>query len=188
MDNKIKSALIGGAVLGVLSAIPFVGALNLCCCAWAILGGALAVYMYVKGSPAPVSTGEGAMLGAMAGGIGAVIYVILGVPMNYIVGNTMARLLTSLMGNMDPAQAEAIRQQMEASQTIGAIIINAIIVAVLLAVFSTIGGLIGVPLFEKRKGGAGMPPPPPPPPGGYAGGGGAGAGYSGGGGGYNPGA
>jgi len=35
-----------------------------------------------------------------------------------------------------------------------------LIMAVLLIVFSVLGGLIGIPLFEKRKGNA-MPPPPP---------------------------
>jgi hypothetical protein len=34
---------------------------------------------------------------------------------------------------------------------------------VLLVVFAVIGGLIGIPLFEKRKGGGAVPPPPPAP-------------------------
>ena len=42
MNNKLKPALIGGVVLGILSVIPFVSAANLCCCLWAILGGMLA--------------------------------------------------------------------------------------------------------------------------------------------------
>jgi hypothetical protein len=54
-----------------------------------------------------------------------------------------------------------MRAQMEA-QTIVAHIVNGIILAVLLIVFSTIGGLIGISVFEKRKGTV-----PPPPPQGY---------------------
>jgi hypothetical protein len=39
MSNKLKSALIGGLIAGVLSAIPIV---NYCCCIWGIGGGAVA--------------------------------------------------------------------------------------------------------------------------------------------------
>ncbi len=66
-----------------------------------------------------------------------------------------------------------MRQQMEAGQTVVGAIVNGLILAVCLVIFATIGGLIGIPIFEKRKGGV-MPPPPPAPggaPGSYPGGG-----------------
>ena len=53
--------------------------------------------------------------------------------------------------------------------SIAGAIINGIIWMVLLIIFATIGGLIGVAIFEKRKGAAGVPPPPPPPAGGFGG-------------------
>ncbi len=65
MNNKVKPAVIGGVVLGLLSAIPFVNFVNICCCAWAILGGLLATYMYVKNSPTPATAGVGAVIGAI---------------------------------------------------------------------------------------------------------------------------
>ena len=67
MNNKLKPALIGGIFIGVLSVIPFVSAANLCCCLWAILGGMLATYLYVKNSPTPAGAGDGAVLGVIAG-------------------------------------------------------------------------------------------------------------------------
>ena len=73
MNNKVKPALIGGVVLGLLSVIPFVSAVNVCCCLWAILGGMLATYLYVKNSPTPANAGDGAVLGALAGLIGGVM-------------------------------------------------------------------------------------------------------------------
>jgi hypothetical protein len=171
MNNKVKPALIGGVVLGLLSVIPFVSAVNVCCCLWAILGGMLATYLYVKNSPTPATAGDGAILGALAGLIGAVISLILGIPIAYAMGPTMRNLLVSLIERADPRQADMIRQQIEASgDAIGPVIINALILGVLLFVFAIIGGLLGVPLFEKRKSGA-MPPPPPVTgggPGGYA--------------------
>ena len=166
MNNKVKPALIGGVFLGILSVIPFVNTLNICCCLWAILGGMLATYLYVKSSPTPVSAGEGAVLGVLAGAIGAVISVILGVPISYAMGPTMRNLMVSLLQNVDPQQADMMRRQFEAGgDAIAPLIIQSLIGAVLLFVFATIGGLIGVAIFEKRKASPPMPPPsynPPP--------------------------
>jgi hypothetical protein len=162
MNNKVKPALIGGVLLGLLSVIPFVNALNICCCLWAILGGMLASYLYIKNSPMPATPGDGAMLGALAGVIGAVISIILGIPISYAMGPTMRNALLGLLENMDPQQADLMRRQLEMSgDSIVPVIINALILAVLLFIFSTIGGLIGTALFEKRKGGGATPPPPP---------------------------
>lgn len=160
MNSKLKPALIGGLMLGVLSAIPFVNFVNVCCCLWAILGGVVASYLYIKSSPTSVGAGEGAMLGLSAGGIGAVIYIVLGIPISILMGSALSGLITRLVSGMDPSQAEAMRRQIEASQTVAGAIVNGIITAVLLVVFATIGGLLGIPIFEKRK--VSMPPPPPP--------------------------
>ncbi|HSD45555.1 MAG TPA: DUF5518 domain-containing protein [Pyrinomonadaceae bacterium] len=170
MNNKVKPALIGGVLLGLLSVIPFVNALNVCCCLWAILGGMLASYLYVKNSPTPASAGDGAIIGALAGIIGAVISIILGIPINYAMGPTMRNMMLGLLENVDRQQAELMRRQFElAGESIAGLIVNALILAVLLFFFSVIGGLIGAAIFEKRKGG---PTPPPPPstggPGAYA--------------------
>jgi len=170
MNNKLKPALIGGILLGLLSVIPFVSALNVCCCLWAILGGMLASYLYVKNSPTPATPGDGAMLGALAGVIGAAISLILGIPISYAMGPTMRNMLLNIVENLDRQQADLMRRQLEMSgDSIVPVIINALILAVLLFVFSIIGGLIGTALFEKRKGGP-VPPPPPTPggPGAYA--------------------
>lgn len=161
MNNKVKAAVIGGVVLGLLSAIPFVNWLNFCCCLWAILGGMLASHLYIKSSAVPASAGDGAILGAMAGGIGAVIFLIVGIPLSIVAGEAMRAMLVSIMQNVDPNQAELFERQMAAQAgAISATIIQSLIGAVFLFVFSVLGGLIGIPIFEKRKVGP-MPPPPP---------------------------
>jgi CDP-diglyceride synthetase len=159
MNNKLKPALIGGVLLGLLSAIPVVNLVNVCCCLWALIGGLLASYLYIKNSPVPARAGDGAVLGALAGLVGAVIVVVIGIPISIVAGGITRELLIRLIENVNPGQAEAIRFQMEAGSTIAGAIVNGIILAVLLVIFSTIGGLLGVPIFEKRKG----PIPPPPP-------------------------
>lgn len=167
MNNKLRPAIIGGVVLGLLSAIPFVNFLNICCCAWAILGGALAVYMYVNASPVPVRSGDGALLGAMAGLIGSVIYWIVGIPLSLLAGNAFNNLIVTLMERVDPNQAETLRRSIELANSqplierLPGILLGAIIGLALLTIFSTIGGLIGTAMFEKRKGVADIPPPPP---------------------------
>lgn len=156
MDRKIQPALIGGAALGILSSIPLVNIPN-CCCLWAIVGGALAAYMYVSKSEVPATPADGAILGAIAGAIGAVIYVIIGAPINYITGNLTQRMLLGWMG-----QGGNMPGLAEPTSIIGAIL-GALFAAVLFVIFSTLGGLLGAILFEKRKGGTGGMTPPPPP-------------------------
>ena len=163
MDNKVKPAIIGGVVLGVLSSIPFVNFVNVCCCLWAIVGGLIASYLYVKNSPTPASAGDGAIVGAIAGIVGALISLVVGIPLAIASSAMMQGLLLGWIENLDPRQAELFRTQFEAGQTVAGAIVNGFIQAVLLFVFAVIGGLIGIPLFEKRKAG---PPPPPPPVGG----------------------
>jgi hypothetical protein len=172
MNNKLKPAIIGGVVLGILSVIPFVNWVNFCCCLWAILGGLLASHLYVKSSPTPASTGDGAIVGALAGVVGGVIVIFLGIPISYLASGVMSGILVGFLEGMNPAQAELMRAQLEA-QSIAGHIVNGIILAVLLVVFSTLGGLIGISVFEKRKGN--MTPPPPQNFGGPGGPGGYGA-------------
>jgi hypothetical protein len=159
MNNKLKPAIIGGVVLGILSVIPFVNWANICCCLWAILGGALASYLYIKNSPVRATPGDGAILGALAGLVGAVISVIIGIPLSILMSGVMIGIVVRLMESINPSQSEMIRTQIMAGQTVARAIVNGLILAVLLVVFSTLGGLIGVPIFEKRKRDV-MPPPP----------------------------
>jgi len=160
MNNKLKPAIIGGVVIGLLSIIPIVNLGNACCCLWAILGGLLATYLYVKNSPVPASAGDGAILGAIAGAVGGVIVIILGIPISIVAGGITRELFIRIMESVNPSQAEMFRAQMAAGGTIAGAIVNGIILAVCLIIFSTIGGLLGVPIFEKRKRDTVMPPPP----------------------------
>ncbi len=144
MINKLKPALLGGLIAGILSVIPFV---STCCCLWSILGGLLASFLYIKSSPAPVTPGGGAGIGAMAGAVGALIYVIIGLPITLFFGT---------------AQMEDAIRRSGVEVPIGGIalaLLGVLMVAAMILIFSTIGGVLGVPIFEKRKGA--QPPPPP---------------------------
>ena len=49
---------------------------------------------------------------------------------------------------------------MMANQSILGHVLQGFFFAFLLLIFSLLGGLLGVPIFEKRKGGPDVPPPP----------------------------
>lgn len=162
MNNKLMPALMAGVAFGVLLVIfalvgalsPAVGTVTGCCaCLLPIFAGMLAVYLYVSKSPTPAQIADGAMLGALAGLIGGLIYLIVGVPLAYFV-NAAA---------MEAQFAQLRSQGIELPVTgLPLLFIGGIIGVVIYTIMSIIGGLIGVPVFEKRKGGSNTPPPPPP--------------------------
>lgn len=155
MNNKLKPALLGGLIVGVLSALPLI---STCCCIWAIGGGFLAGMLYIKSSPTPVPTGDGAIVGALSGVVGAVIYLIIGLPILLLRGTAEMEMQMARSGVHLPFTGTVL------------LLVAVLITAVCLLVLATLGGLIAVPIFEKRK--PGGPPPPPPTnmggPGAYA--------------------
>lgn len=155
MNDRTKAALIGGALAGILSALPVVSS---CCCLWAIGGGILAIFLYTKNTRATLTPGDGATLGAVAGGIAAVAYLIIAVPINLVFG---AAMMAAQFEQMQRAGVEIPFSGM------AAIVMGVIMGAVGVFVFTVIGGLIGAAIFGK---GAGTPPPPPPAAGGFGGG------------------
>ena len=144
MNNKLKPALLGGLIVGVLSAIPFI---NYCCCIWSIGGGALAAFLYIKSSSVPVKTGDGAVVGGLAGVIGGIIYLVIGLPIAIFFGMAAMEEQLSNSGVHLPFSGMIL------------MIVASIAGAIFLALLATLGGVIGVAIFEKRKDG-GVPPPP----------------------------
>lgn len=190
MNNKLRSAVIGGIVIGLLSGIPYLRLGNVVCCIWIISGGALATYLYIRKSPTPVNIGEGALIGALAGAIGTVVELIVGVPLAILAGYPELNFMVGLMERVDPQKAEMYRQRVEdlisrpfAEQFFYSVFSLGTLLSLLITVvFALVGGLVAIPLFEKRKPDQGPPPPPsyggtpggeyappplPPPPGSY---------------------
>lgn len=154
MNNKIKPALLGGGALGLLlvitvvigSFVPFIGCCN---CLWPIAAGVLATMFYVKGSPTPATVADGAMVGAIAGLVGGLIYMVIGLPLTFLITGVAAM--------------DAQVRQLSPDFPIGGIalmIIGGLIAFLVFVVLATLGGVIGIPIFEKRKGTVDAPPPP----------------------------
>ncbi len=160
---KLQPALLGGAFIGVLSALPVVNVAN-CCCLWLIAGGVLAAYLMQQNHPAPVTPGDGALVGLLAALVGAVVYVLVAAPINLMMGPMVEGLTERLLeGSADmPVEVRELLEQVGDRGAAGiGIAIGFVMNLFLGMVFSTLGGLLGAILFRKPS-----PPlePPPLPP------------------------
>ena len=182
-DSFLKSALIGGVALGVLSALPLLGAVNCLCCAWVIGGGMLAAHLYVKDSPNPVTLGTGVLLGLLAGVIGAVVDTLFTIPLHMALSGSalmteQLRGLADEFPNLPVEWRDMMRSLASGGTAMGGflVVVGAFLKLVVYGIVAMLGGALGVAVFEKRKIGTqgpdvrppyeppgGITPPPPPP-------------------------
>jgi len=162
-NSLSQPALFGGLVVGVLSALPIVAAGNLCCCLWVVSGGAVAAFVLQQRQPTPITHGDGALVGLLAGIVGAFVYLVVKIPIDLVAGpieREMLRRVLEQANNMPPE----IRQMMSSRAGLGVgMAIGFVFMLFVGAIFSTLGGLLGAVFFRKP-----VPPPaatdPAPPP------------------------
>jgi hypothetical protein len=77
--------------MGVLSSLPLISVANLCCCLWVISAGVAAAYVLQQGQAEPITPGDGAFVGFLSGLGGAVVYLIISVPLELTIGRWNAR-------------------------------------------------------------------------------------------------
>lgn len=176
--DKLKPALIGGVALGVASSIPVLNCFNCFCCALVIGGGLLAAYFYFrKVPPSPqVPYGDAALVGLLAGVIGAVVCVVfaaffqlLFTQLGFQPGMGLEQLEQVLAEADLPPEVEDWLYTLASGQLSGAtLLIQFGIDLVICPIFAMIGALIGAALFHKKTLApqlmTGGPPPPSPPP------------------------
>ena len=157
MSDRLQPALWGGLFIGVLSALPLVQMGNCCCCLWVLVGGALAVYLRQQNHPYQIDAAEGAIVGLMAGAICGVIYSLLSIPFQMLVGPLQQQWMERMM-NSNPEITPEMRDMFERmAANSGLRVISLTISVIIYAVFGLLGGLIGAAVFKKN-----LPPPPPP--------------------------
>jgi hypothetical protein len=157
--GKHQPALLGGLFIGVLSALPVVGAANVCCCLWVIVGGVLVTYLQQQAKPTPVETGDVVIGGLLAGVIGAVI-ASLGFLL--LTGAGGAAIQDSIRQGMEqggdvPPEVRDMITRFTEPRTLG-VMMFAINIPVY-AVFAMAGSLLGMAFFKKK-----LPPQAPPMP------------------------
>ena len=157
MDSeRLQPALLGGAFIGVMSALPIINAGNCCCCLWVLAGGALAVYLRRQNSAVEITAAEGALMGLLAGFIGGIIGVVLAIPVQMMVGPMQDEWMRRIIqGNEDmPPEMREMMERITAGNTMR--VAGAVLNIIVSVVFGMLGGLLGVALFKKNA-----PPQPP---------------------------
>jgi len=159
-SSYLQPALLGGLVTGVLSALPIVGAANACCCLWVVSGGLLAAYLLQQDRQQPITAGDGAIVGLLAGISGSIIQFVLSIPIGIMVGPVERQILERLR-ELSGATVSSAPFGMDGAGTVGVVILRIIVFFFTLivgTVVSTLAGLVGAALFAK--------PFPTPQPGG----------------------
>ena len=156
--DRNHPALVGGLIVGILSTLPLVKLGNLIFCMWALLGGAVAVRMFIQRSPQRVTYAAAGRVAAQAGLLGAVIYVFIGLPIELASLPAGMRWLEGAAATMQAAQQQQVKDVLELlrSMTTGEIVLSfllpvALLGAAVLFSFTMFGGFLGVALFEKRR-------------------------------------
>jgi uncharacterized membrane protein YeaQ/YmgE (transglycosylase-associated protein family) len=156
MSDRLQPALWGGLFIGVLSALPLVAYGNCCCCLWVLIGGGLAAYLRQQNTSFQISAGEGAIVGLLAGLVGAFVGMVVAIPFQMISGPMQRDAIERFLANPDiPPE---MRQWMEWFFTSSAAWVFGLVLSIVVdSLFGLLGGLIGVAIFKKN-----LPPPPPP--------------------------
>ena len=153
-NAKLKPALIGGVTLGVANVIPFLNMLNCACCALIIGGGVLASYLYVKDlPPSPQAPyGDGALIGLMAGVIGALVNTVLSIPMMLLTSSIgMMPNLDDMFEQMDmPEEVQGLLSGISTGGfSLTVLLFGLMMGLVINSIFATLGGVIGIAIFKK---------------------------------------
>lgn len=159
MSSTLQPAFWGGLFIGVLSALPFIGNLNACCCLWVVVGGALTSYLLQERTAVPITAGDGALAGLLAGAIGAVITSVLSPIVALATGVTMAEQIEGALagGDLPPQIADALAQVRDVPTAMW-FLVSFVLALIVYPMFSVIGGLLGVAMFRRNV---------PPAPGAY---------------------
>jgi hypothetical protein len=160
---KLLPALLGGLFIGVLSSLPFVSAVNTCCCLWVVTGGMLASWLMQQNTPRPITIGEGALVGLLAGLVGSVVWMVWALAGLFVFSANpfdFAEFQRAMNeADMPPEAREALANLSPAV----ILAVGGVIWTVVSSIFATVGGLIGAALFKKKgdpPAGAPMPPVP----------------------------
>jgi hypothetical protein len=141
------SALIAGAVAGLLANLPLLNLVNCILCVWLWTGGIFAVWLYRRYQPSQVLTaGQGAGLGAVTGLIG----VFVGTVVLALTSAITMPMLNSLAQMLDVQDVQAISPEGLPSM-LASIGIFFCLNLVLYPIFGAIGGLIGASIWKTPK-------------------------------------
>jgi len=146
--NMFIPALIGGGIAGFLSGVPLV---NCLCCLWIIGGAILAAYLLQRDSKTPLTSGDGAIVGALSGIIAAVVDAIVSIPFQALSNDIFRKMMDWAAEYADdiPEGWEKWLEQGNMDMTLPWIFLGFLITAVIFASLGALGGIIGVSVIKK---------------------------------------
>lgn len=145
---KLFPALLGGVFIGVLSALPLVNIAN-CCCLWIVGGGVLAAWLMQQNHPEAIGLLEGALVGLLAGIIGAFVYLLVAWPITLGIQPMLQTWSERMLEGANDVPPE-VREAVSRLTGSGASLLLGFLVNLTFGVvFSTLGGLLGAVLFRK---------------------------------------
>ena len=142
--------LVGALVMGVLSGLPLISVGNVCCCLWVISGGVAAAYVLQQGQADPITPADGAFVGFLSGLAGAVVYLVISLPVEILIGPMEREMMRRFVEGM--SGVENFRDYASRAELVGTpvrIFLGFMTMLFVGAVFSTIGGVIGSLIFKK---------------------------------------
>jgi len=146
--------------MGVLTALPIVSIGN-CCCLWVLGGGALAAYLLQQDHPAPITIGDGALVGLLEGVFGSFVVLVLSIPLALIIEPIQRQFIAGILERMENIPPEIRDLAMNRGVTVLRIAGQFIFWLVIGSAFSTLGGVVGAAIFQKKlpPGTIDVPPP-----------------------------
>lgn len=149
MGGRVQPALLGGLFIGVLSTLPIINIGNACCCLWVISGGALAAWLLQQNQAEPITGADGALIGLMAGIVGAFTGALLQIPVEIWFGPIQREWIQRLMqgqGDVPPQFLEMLNRRMSAATVVADLIFR----LVAYVIFGMLGGVLGVAIFRRK--------------------------------------
>lgn len=137
--TKLQPGLVGGLLIGVFTALPYVQVAN-CCGLWLVSGGLVAAYLAERQRPTPLSFADGAVVGMIAGVCGFAVSLVLSIPFasTGVATPSLSRQIAEL----------ADRQQggSHAAMTM----VLTFVFFILCLIVPTLGGMLGAALFREE--------------------------------------
>lgn len=148
--KRFQAPLLGGLFIGVLSALPFVGFANYCCCLWVVAGGVLTTWLKSQ-SDETLETSDVALGGLLGGVFGAVIYLMLTGLMVAFSGDMIAETMRTIVEQYPQLPPDVRDQILSVSTGPAMILLMALVTIPIYAVFGMGGALLGLLFFRKPQ-------------------------------------
>jgi len=157
MSPRQHSIFIGAVVTGVLST-SYLSFINTVCCLGVIIGGIVAVQQFTSRTGRAIESGDGAVIGALAGVGGAVLGAFFDAalrPFNLDSTSISQGMMEQWMQNMEGQQGmspEMMQQFQGGDGGIMMFVVGLGFSVVLYAIFGAIGGALGTAFFGEETG------------------------------------